>query len=275
MIYNEVFRVNGVLIYNHSLTRKASADRQGFGIRLCRPQTASEKTSDGTVAWSFLGHDVYTGPPETMLSLLLTNLQIFQEAMPVFYNINTFKVPDFLELMRLLHYCGPTRRLHFTHIQVRDCDAVSRATSKKAFDLIAQIKQLQSLEIQIGDYCNFKNSSVEPQKLYWVKWLCKLSVPSLHIEGNGGRIGAYIREQRSGKEGEVDQAKPKKPSPKRASSKKLSSSKPPTKKPSSNKPSTNKSSTNEPTSKKMSPHRKPSKPSRRCVPKVQRAAKAT
>lgn len=208
--------MNRVLKYTDSMIHHADRYHHGFEVKLDRTERNVTYIFDNTGNWTTINCEKYTPPPRELMPLLLANRQIFQEAMPVFYNVNTFRVDNFLELMRLLRFCGATRRAHFTHIEVRYPDHVSRSTAKKAFDLLAEAKQLQSLKVWVDDSPLRGPPYIDPQKVYWVKWLCKLDVPSLHIEGDGGKIETYIREQRALKDSDVEQVKFKKRSLKKS-----------------------------------------------------------
>ena len=130
--------------------------------------------------------------------------------MPVFYNINTFRVDSLPELSLLLSKCGATRRAHFTSIEIEHSSDLGRTATKKAFDLLAQVKQLQHLRVKTRDHRFLHNPTTNPENLYWVKLLCRLRVASLDVEGHGGRIETHVREARSRKKSDVKQAKPKK-----------------------------------------------------------------
>jgi hypothetical protein len=146
-----LFGVNRVLRYTDSLIHQADRYHHGFEVKLDHTERNVTYISDNTGTWTMISCQNYTPPPREMMPLLLANRQIFQEAMPAFYNVNTFRVANFLELMRLLCSCGTTRRAHFTRIEVRYPDHVSRSTAKKAFDLPAEVKQLQSLKVWVDD----------------------------------------------------------------------------------------------------------------------------
>jgi hypothetical protein len=87
--------------------------------------------------------------PEIM-ALLRVNRQIFEEAMPVFYNINKFHARTLQELTHMPQHCGARRRACFTNISLDYGDDAGPRTAKKAFILKAA-KYLHSLQISIGD----------------------------------------------------------------------------------------------------------------------------
>jgi hypothetical protein len=91
-----------------------------------------------------------TEPTPEIMALLQVNRQIFEEAMPVFYNINKFHAKTLQELTHMLQHCGARRRACFTNISLDYGDDAGPRTAKKAFILKAA-KYLHSLQISIGD----------------------------------------------------------------------------------------------------------------------------
>jgi hypothetical protein len=230
LIYENVFRVDGVLLYNSNLMRGVNDHILGFQVLRDRlegevDEEMSEETeeqtdadSDDSEAWELVEHDPWTGPSENLLCLLLSNRQIFQEAMPVFYNTNTFKVQSLSMLSKFLSNCGAAKRLHLARIEFSHHDSLGKRATKKAFDLLAQAKHLQYLKILTLD--RFYLFVAEPRDVYWVQLLRKLNVASIHVDSEGGRIEAYVQEERSRKAKEVKQVKSKKQSTKKQSTKK-------------------------------------------------------
>jgi hypothetical protein len=213
MVYQEVFRVDGVLQCMARVTCKYRRSWRSFRVLPKLSEEVIDHRPTESDDWTMTYNDTYTGPSERMLSLLQTNRQIFQEAMPIFYNTNTFMVDSLAELSFFLGNCGATRRVHFTRIKVWNDSHSGKTTTKKAFDLLAQAKQLQFLRILTDDRPFLKDPSTKPEDVYWVKLLCKLNVPTLEVEGDGGKIETYTEDVKSRKASEPKQIKPKKTSP--------------------------------------------------------------
>lgn len=85
------------------------------------------------------------------MTLLSVNRQIFEDAMPVFYNINTFEVKCIQELSRMLRLCGSRQRVCFSHIEFEHIYSGTKDIRNKVFKMLAQVKQLQRLTVHTGD----------------------------------------------------------------------------------------------------------------------------
>ena len=210
MIYQHLFYMQHLLVFSTALFCRAGPYTMSFELFDDRHEDMTGDISDETRVWKLAKHCAYTRAPEKMLSLLLSNRQIFREAMPVFYNVNTFRVRDVEKLVQLLRWCGPFRRTQFTRIEVEQYDDASRAITKEVFDLLADIKQLQYLRITTEDGWFLKKSTTTPKNIHWVRLLCKVKVDSLHVESVGGRIASYVREERSRMGSDAEQVKTKK-----------------------------------------------------------------
>jgi hypothetical protein len=139
-----------------------------------------------------------TGLSGETLSLLLTNRQIFEEAMPVFYNINTFQVSDIQSLTRMLRLCGQRRRVHFTRIEIKNPPCDSASTIKKAFHLLAQVKQLQHVAVHLTSIDDFRTSDQSGlERSVWLDLLSRLKVRSVECLGDCPKVKAYLRKKRS------------------------------------------------------------------------------
>ena len=210
MIYQELLCMDKVLLYlGTGYFQDLECNVDFAMVQDHREQRAGE-IPERRRARKAVKHYANTGPPEKTLSLLLANRQIFQEAMPVFYNVNTFRVRGVKRLVQLLGRCGASRRARFSRIEVEEYDDGGRAITKEVFELFAGIKQLQYLRIFTDDEWFLKQSTSHPSNIQWVRLLCKLKVTSLHIESIGGQIASYVRKERSRLDSEVDQVKPKK-----------------------------------------------------------------
>lgn len=90
-------------------------------------------------------------PTPNIMSLLRVNRQMFEEAMPVFYNVNTFHANSLQELTHMLQHCGARRRECFSNISFEYGDKTGPRTALKAFRLLMQVKYLHTLQISIED----------------------------------------------------------------------------------------------------------------------------
>lgn len=210
MIYQELFGMEEVLLCSDIGYFQGPEDNINFTMVHDDPKEAAGASFEYGQARKLVKHYATLGSPAKTLSPLLANRQIFQEAMPVFYNINTFRVCGPKRLVQLLRWCGASRRAQFSRIEVEEYDDGKRATTKEVFDLLAGVKQLQYLSITTRDSWFLKKPTSAPKNINWVRSLCKLKVASLQIESIGGQIASYVREERSRMASEVEQVKPKK-----------------------------------------------------------------
>ena len=88
------------------------------------------------------------------MALLFANKQIFEEAMPVFYDVNHFHATSLLELYNMLSHCGARRRPCFTNISFRytaNGAGIVIKSAARAFELLKEVKCLRRLEIEAVD----------------------------------------------------------------------------------------------------------------------------
>lgn len=143
----------------------------------------------------------YTDPLGKVLALLSANRQIFQEAMPVFYNINTFRAENPYQLVRMLRHCGARRLAYFSRIELAfDYKSDQPQLQKQAFRLLAQAKLLQDIHIVSSDGTFPLSKTAEiiiPKSIPWVNLLVGLNTRSLRFRGDCPRIEAYVLEKKS------------------------------------------------------------------------------
>jgi hypothetical protein len=209
MIYSQVFRYDGKLEFLYpylgaqaprKVLKSVAYDRQTIldctDINSRRPilEIPEERSN-------------VTGLSGGILSLLLTNRQIFEEAMPVFYNINTFQARDFQGLVRMLRFCGERRRVHFSRIEIKHPLGASDSTTKKAFNLLGQVKQLQHVAVHLTGLDDFRTSDQSGlERSVWLDLLCRLKARSVECLGDCPIVQAYVREKRSQIEDKDEQA---------------------------------------------------------------------
>jgi hypothetical protein len=197
MVYAEVFHYDGTLEFlNPNLT--ATAPRKVLKSVAYDRQTvldfAAANNKDEALNVPTERRNV-TGLSGQILSLLLTNRQIFEEAMSVFYNINTFQANDIQGLVRMLRFCGERRRAHFSRVEInKPCYAGVSAT-RQAFDLLAKIKKLQHVAVYTTDRFDFKAEGAA--KSPWIDLLCESPLRSFECLGDCPKIQAYVREKLS------------------------------------------------------------------------------
>lgn len=153
MIYAEVFAHEEPLRFlNPNLNRRNPRKaRRLLELEeyVSRDMTENTAVADGNWDIREIQYEV-VGPSRNILSLLSTNHQVFREAMPVFYSVNTFDVVDIWSLVRMLRLCGERRRAHFAHIRFYHHHQVKNATAKIAANLLAQV-HLQHLTVLSHD----------------------------------------------------------------------------------------------------------------------------
>jgi len=141
------------------------------------------------------------------MSLLLVNQQIFQEAMPVFYSINTFQVTGIRELSRMLYLCGARRRVYITRIEYKHNYLGSRELTKKVFGMLGHAKQLQYFAVRTHDTDNLLElNEAYSGRTRWIEMLCDLKCQFVEVLGDCPRIKAHMQEYRAKKASADQQA---------------------------------------------------------------------
>ena len=133
------------------------------------------------------------------MSLLLVNRQIFEEAMPVFYNINTFHVGCIQDLARMLRLCGERRRVYFSRIELEHRYRGTEDICKKVFKMLAEAKQLQHFTVRVHNAYNSDST-------LWIDLLCDLKCQSVELLGKCPDVRAYMQEYRAKKAREDQEA---------------------------------------------------------------------
>jgi hypothetical protein len=223
MIYAEVLAYDGKLEFLNPYLN-APAPRKVLKSSAYERQTILDRTaiSNGkTVLELPEERRNVTGLSGDILALLLTNRQIFEEAMPVFYNINIFQAKDIQGLARMLRLCGKRRGVHFSRIEFQDYRIASTLSTRQTFKLLAQVKHLQHVTVDASDLTNFRREGSD--KLSWVDLLCELKVQTVEFLGDCPKLQAYVRDKRSQMQNVDEQdmeTKEKKPAKPRKRSKK-------------------------------------------------------
>lgn len=86
----------------------------------------------------------------THLALLSVNKEIFNEAMPVFYSINSFVCSDLFHLESFLATLAPERREQLRHISFFYTKN-THSKAAKAFKMLGEIQKLKRLDIVIDE----------------------------------------------------------------------------------------------------------------------------
>ena len=200
MIYGEVFQYKGELEFLNPMSnaleprdvfRSLAYDRQFI---LNRMSVIAKRRWDLPLERS----DV-TDLTGNILSMPLVNRQIFEEAMPVFYNINTFYVKDIYRLARMLRLCGGRRRVYFSRIELFHASyAGTTAMIKKTFAMLAEAKQLQCITVRCRDVDDSfpALNADDSRKTIWIELLCDLKCKSVEITGDCPQTETYMREYR-------------------------------------------------------------------------------
>jgi hypothetical protein len=211
MVYEEVFQVdeNCWLQYDDEefnpqygtcqFRLSVSPNRpKGSLVLNCTKQLNTKMRHEKFRAWA-------TESTSQILALLCANRQIFEEAMPVFYNINTFAVPDIHGLSDMLLHCGARRRPFFTSIAFRFTPSYGTArdgpkASIKAFDLLKDVKCLRSLKVCVSDNDFLKGPGAKFVARYssvgripGIRLLSEVRVLKLDTGSNCPLIDAYLR----------------------------------------------------------------------------------
>lgn len=86
------------------------------------------------------------------MALFLVNRQIFNESVPVLYEIHRFHVSSIALLIEMLTRCGSQRPQHFAHISFRYWYPTrNEAQPDKAFTPFAPVRSLRTLHVSVHD----------------------------------------------------------------------------------------------------------------------------
>lgn len=200
MIYAEVFRYEGKIEFTNPMLH-LPAPRRAIRNISYDPQHVLDHT------YAFHGHvcslprerENVTGLSGEIMSLLLVNRQIFDEAMHVFYNINTFQVGSIHCLARMLRLCGERRRVYFSRIELEHRYPGTEEICKKVFKMLAEVKQLQHFTVRI-------HNAHKSDSTLWMDLLCDLKCQSVEVLGDCPKVRAYMQEYRAKKAREDQQA---------------------------------------------------------------------
>jgi hypothetical protein len=219
MIYAEVFSYEGNIEFTNPMLHLPAPRRAIRNTAYDQDHLYDQAFDDGECLWSLPEErETVTGLSGEIMSLLLVNRQIFQEAMPIFYKINTFQVAGIQELSRMLRLCGARRRVYFSRIEFEHCYLGSKELTKKVFKMLGQMKQLQHFAVRAQDTrLPLGLYDMYPGSVRWINLLCSLKCTSVDVLGDCPKIHAYMQEYRAkkaleGQQAETDTAKPAKPS---------------------------------------------------------------
>jgi hypothetical protein len=131
-----------------------------------------------------------------LMALLFANKQIFEEAMPVFYDVNHFHATSLLELYNMLSHCGARRRPYFTNISFRYSQGTGIKSAARAFELLKDVKRLRHLEIEVVD-TDFFGSNRFPMPVHELpgfKVLSSVRVRELYFPLKCPTIESYLKQ---------------------------------------------------------------------------------
>jgi hypothetical protein len=207
LIYEEVFRchADGVQ-YNDTEFHPKSTIR---GLRLSqrgkRPcwdhredlTRSSAPNASRTTHWSMRKkRPSATERTAELMALLFVNKQIFEEAMPVFYDVNHFHAANLIELYNMLRHCGARRRPYFTNISFRYSQGTGIKSAARAFELLKDVKRLRHLEIEVVD-TDFFGSNRFPMPVHELpgfKVLSSVRVRELYFPLKCPTIESYLKQ---------------------------------------------------------------------------------
>jgi hypothetical protein len=207
MIFEEVFRchADGVQYNDTEFAPKSNTRGLRLSQRGKRPCweyredltrfPASQASS--TTHWSMRKNwPSATERTAELMALLFANKQIFEEAMPVFYDVNHFHATRRLELYNMLKHCGARRRLYFTNISFRYTNGSGIKSAARAFELLKEVKCLRRLEIEVVDTDFFGSNRFATQvhELPGFKVLSGVRVKELSFPLKCPTIESYLKQ---------------------------------------------------------------------------------
>ena len=208
MIYAEVFHYEGTIEFTNPMLHLPAPRRAIRNTAYGRQHILDHTPHSSYGFWSLPEkRRNVTGLSGEIMSLLLVNRQIFQEAMPTFYNINTFQVSGMQDFSRMLRHCGARRRVYFSRIEFENRYYGSKELTKKVFNMLAGVKQLQYFAVRIPDRRRWmRQSQIIPEAAAWIELLCDLKCQTVEMLGDCSEIKAYMQEYRAKKAREDEQA---------------------------------------------------------------------
>jgi hypothetical protein len=131
-----------------------------------------------------------------LVAVLFVNKQIFEEAMPVFYDVNHFHAATLLELYTMLKHCGARRRPYFTNISFRYTHGNGIKSAARAFELLKDVKHLRRLEIEAVDTDFFgpNRFAMQVHELPGLKALSGVRVKELYFPLKCSKIESYLKQ---------------------------------------------------------------------------------
>ena len=139
-------------------------------------------------------------PPKELLTLLLANKQLYREAMPIFYSINTFVVFCLHDLEVMLARLPPTRRQHLSHVALM-YHLIQAPWALNAFKLLRSITNLRQVHIHMGgeswSHSGWrKPSTSDPRKIPSLRVLQSMKDRvEIEFEGDCSSIAALVKSE--------------------------------------------------------------------------------
>lgn len=219
MIYAEVFSYEGNIEFTNPMLHLSAPRRAIKNTAYDQGHLYDQACDDGEQLWSLPEErETVTGLSGDIMSLLLANRQIFQEAMPVFYNINIFQVTGIQELSRMLRLCGSRRRVYFSCIEFEHTYCGTKDIAKRTFKMLAQVNQLQRFAVRVNNERHTQGfRAYDADNTVWMDLLCDLKCTSVEVLGDCPKIHDYMQEYRAkkarkGQQAETETAKSARPS---------------------------------------------------------------
>ena len=208
MIYAEALSYEGKIEFTNPMLHLPAPRRAIRNTAYDQDHLYNQAFDDGEQLWSLPEErDNVTGLSGEIMSLLLVNRQIFHEAMPVFYNINTFQVTGIQELSRMLRLCGSRRRVYVFRIDFEHTYCGTNEIAKKVFKMLAQVKKLQRFTVRANDSRHLQRYlAYGSDNIAWLGLLCDLKCQFVEVLGGFPRIEAFMQECRAKKACEDQQA---------------------------------------------------------------------
>ena len=134
-----------VLGYPHELDAETNSEHVVLQASTREPSTFSFK------AWEDIdGEELQLPSPGGILTLLLANKQIAEEATSCFYRLNTFYCYSNEEMLEILQRLAPSRRQHLEHLAF-DYVSCNAQSGYELFELLATLPNLRKLDIRIDE----------------------------------------------------------------------------------------------------------------------------
>lgn len=204
IIYELVFAYPSVGLYRGTL--QGNINGKNFMLRsrdFSEPVSFAEREGGHDQCFRMC-HVIDTESVSEILSPILTNKQMFQEASHIFYSINTFFFGSVEDILIHIEHLPESRRQHFGHIAFtyNDDRSYDKHAAPRAFKLLADIPNLRKVSINLNEAKLASRYLHQPEENYDVTKIPGFSVlrkirglEAIEFVGDCPKVAAILKAQ--------------------------------------------------------------------------------